>query len=182
MNWTDKQCDALLYEVDMSLRLYNLLVSYFKKIGYSDIRLLKISDLLYIDLNHFQKNKHINKHTFNELIYFCELAKIQKSKVMQINELEKKVHAWAINKKICFKDNSLKQLLKTVEELGELSSSLIKNDIDGIKDGIGDVIVTLIILARANDTNINECLQIAWDEIKDRTGETVNGIFIKNQP
>ena len=50
-----------------------------------------------------------------------------------------------------------------------------------LKDGIGDVIVTLVILAEQQGLSLEECLQAAWDEIKDRKGKTVNGTFIKEE-
>lgn len=82
-------------------------------------------------------------------------------------------------KYLIFPDNSKNQLLKTVSELGELSDALLKSDSEKIKDGIGDVLVTLIILAGTKGLTLKECLNQAWNEIKDRKGETVNGTFIK---
>ena len=72
-------------------------------------------------------------------------------------------------------------MVKTIEEIGEMAEGLNKNKPDLFKDGLGDVLVTLIILAEQNDTSIEECLEIAWEEIKDRTGRTVNGVFIKKE-
>ena len=46
--------------------------------------------------------------------------------------------------------------------------------------GIGDVVVTLIILAMQNDMDLYECLNFAYDEIKGRTGKMVNGVFVKS--
>lgn len=38
-----------------------------------------------------------------------------------------------------------KQQLKVIEEVGELCSAILRNDIDEIKDAIGDIAVTVII-------------------------------------
>ncbi|EQA5441074.1 MazG-like family protein, partial [Enterococcus faecalis] len=46
-------------------------------------------------------------------------------------------------------------------------------------DGIGDVVVTLIILAMQNNMDLYECLNQAYSEIKNRQGEMVNGVFVK---
>ena len=101
---------------------------------------------------------------------------------MEFNELQKKVLEWAEERNILCPDNSQKQLLKTMSELGELADAEIKNDYMGIIDGVGDVIVTLIIFAKQKGLkNIEECLTFAWDEIKDRTGKTENGVFIKDE-
>lgn len=37
---------------------------------------------------------------------------------------------------------------------------------DALKDGIGDTVVTLIILAQQQGWTLEECLQYAYDEIK----------------
>ena len=99
---------------------------------------------------------------------------------MTFNELEEKVYLWALDKGLITEDNTKQQALKTVEEVGELCKAVLKNDKDGFIDGVGDVMVTLIILARQNGTSALNCLQAAYDEIKGRTGKTVNGTFIKD--
>ena len=48
-----------------------------------------------------------------------------------------------------------------------------------IIDGLGDSFVTLIILCYQLDLEPKQCLQSAWDEIKNRKGKTVNGTFIR---
>jgi len=96
-----------------------------------------------------------------------------------MNELNNNIIQWAKNRGIHYPENAKNQLLKSFEEMGELSSSLIKGDQAGVKDAIGDVIVTLIILSSTQGTSIKECLELAWNEIKDRKGKTINGTFIK---
>lgn len=41
------------------------------------------------------------------------------------------------------------------------------------------IIDNLTILAYQLDTNLEECLQSAYNEIKDRRGKMVNGVFVK---
>jgi NTP pyrophosphatase (non-canonical NTP hydrolase) len=97
----------------------------------------------------------------------------------KIIDLQNKILDWAIEKNITNPENAKSQLLKSFEEMGELASALLKNETENIKDSIGDVLVTLIILAETQGMNIEQCLQFAWDEIKHRKGITVNGTFIK---
>ena len=97
-----------------------------------------------------------------------------------MNELEQKIIKWADDRGLIYDANSDKQLLKTMEELGETARSSLKGDINGVRDGVGDILVTLIIFAHQKDLTINECLETAWNEIKDRKGKTVKGTFIKN--
>jgi len=96
-----------------------------------------------------------------------------------MNELQNNIIKWAKDRGIHYPENAKNQLLKSFEEMGELSSSLLKGDQAGLKDAIGDVIVTLIILSSTQGTSITECLELAWNEIKDRKGKTINGTFIK---
>lgn len=96
-----------------------------------------------------------------------------------MNELVELVEQWAKNKGLDKAEPS-KQMLKVVEETGEVAAALARNDQDDLRDGIGDVVVTLIILALQSDMDIYECLNVAYDEIKDRTGKMVNGVFVKS--
>ncbi|MUO32881.1 MazG-like family protein [Enterococcus gallinarum] len=96
-----------------------------------------------------------------------------------MDELIKSVEQWARNKGLDEAESS-KQMLKVVEETGEVAAALARNDQDALRDGIGDVVVTLIILALQNDMDLYECLNFAYDEIKGRTGKMVNGVFVKS--
>jgi len=70
-----------------------------------------------------------------------------------------------------------KQFVKFVEELGELAGNLARGK--DIEDDIGDMLVVLINIAERNNTTLFECLGVAWEDIKDRKGMMVDGIFIK---
>lgn len=70
-------------------------------------------------------------------------------------------------------------MLKLVEEIGELAHGMAKGREDEIIDGIGDAVVVLTILASQHGLLIEDCIEDAWQEIKDRKGRMENGIFIK---
>lgn len=97
-----------------------------------------------------------------------------------MNNLIQNVEKWADDKGLLVSENATRQMLKVMEELGETASALAKNDQEELKDGIGDVFVTMIILARQCGFSSYECLLTAWNEIADRKGVTVDGIFIKD--
>ena len=97
------------------------------------------------------------------------------------NDLEIKVRNWAIEKGIDKPENAPKQMLKVMEEVGETAGALLKNKEDEIKDGIGDSFVTLIILCQQLGYSPTECLQLAYNEIENRKGKTVNGVFVKEE-
>lgn len=69
------------------------------------------------------------------------------------------------------------QYLKLIQEVGELSDSICKKR--DIADDIGDIIVVLVNLAARNKLTITECLDRAYNDIKDRKGRMVDGVFIK---
>lgn len=100
---------------------------------------------------------------------------------MKFSKLEDLVVAWAEDKGILERSTPQAQLLKTVSELGELADATIKDDVDGIVDGLGDVLVTLIIFAEMQGVPLKACLQAAYGVIKDRQGSmSASGAFVKD--
>lgn len=71
------------------------------------------------------------------------------------------------------------QLCKLVQEVGELSDNICKGR--DVSDDIGDCIVVLVNIAERNNLSITECLEQAYNDIKDRTGKMVDGVFIKDE-
>lgn len=97
-----------------------------------------------------------------------------------MNELTLLVEQWSKDKGLDKADSS-KQFLKVTEEVGEVAAALARSDMEELKDGIGDTIVTLIILAQQNGLTIEECLNQAYSVISRRTGKMVNGVFVKSE-
>lgn len=93
---------------------------------------------------------------------------------------KKEVLDWANDKNLIKKENSMMQYIKVLEEVNEVGAALVTNDADALEDGLGDSLVTLIILAAQNGLDIEDCLETAYNVIKNRTGKTVNGTFIKD--
>lgn len=89
------------------------------------------------------------------------------------------VEVWAVDKGLDSAD-SFKQFAKVAEEFGEIAAALARDDKEELRDAIGDTVVTLIILAKQQGMDLEDCLQTAYDVIKGRTGKTVNGIFVKD--
>lgn len=96
-----------------------------------------------------------------------------------LDQLVEQVQQWSIDKNL-HNGNSDRQALKFYEEAGEIAAALSRGQMDALKDGIGDTVVTLIILAQQQDWTLEECLQYAYDEIKNRKGKTINGTFVKD--
>ena len=74
------------------------------------------------------------------------------------------------------------QVCKTFEEVTELLDAINKGDEAAARDAIGDIIVTLTIQAAMWRLSVDECVEAAWQEIKDRKGRLVGGVFVKEQP
>ena len=108
-------------------------------------------------------------------------------------ELEKQVIQWAEDRDILKESDPKSQLLKTMSELGELADAVNECDFSSmdLTDAFGDVLVTLILLdallhqeaekewGQIEPTSLALHLQFAYNEIKDRKGTMVNGVFVK---
>ena len=90
--------------------------------------------------------------------------------------LEKRVVDWGYQRRLVNAGNFHAQIKKLREEVQELEDA---THIDQIKDGIGDCMVVLTIIAAMFDLTLLDCYFFAYNQIKDRKGKTVNGVFIK---
>ncbi|WP_118790033.1 MazG-like family protein [Haemophilus haemolyticus] len=159
-----------------------------------------------------------------------------------LQQLIKNIEQWAEDRNLIEGSTPQKQMLKLIEEYGELTSSVIKNNAEKIKDSIGDCLVVLSVLnsqfkkrgevfkfdkylteilsleldsnhglnkeeiiidglralhgiakddflfdfilvlrfiADETSLRLEECMQAAWNEIKDRKGRMIDGVFVK---
>jgi NTP pyrophosphatase (non-canonical NTP hydrolase) len=104
---------------------------------------------------------------------------------MNYEKLEELVIQWAKDRNILENSNAIKQISKTQEELDETLDALKRleqgeESMLEVADGIGDMLVTIILLAKIVGLNSVDCLADAYDEIKDRKGKMINGLFVKN--
>jgi NTP pyrophosphatase (non-canonical NTP hydrolase) len=89
------------------------------------------------------------------------------------------IRGWAEARNLIRGSDVKSQFVKLIEEAGELANAIAKkNDIE-FADAIGDMVVVLTIMAAQNGMMIEDCIDNAWQEIKDRKGKMVDGIFIK---
>lgn len=121
----------------------------------------------------------LQKNFQSEAFYGVE-ASVVVNKKRTFDELVELVGDWAHNKGLLLEHNSTRQMLKVVEEVGEVAGALAKGNRDDLVDAIGDSFVTLIILAKQMSIDPDYALGVAYDTIKNRTGRTENGVFIKN--
>ena len=97
-----------------------------------------------------------------------------------MDHVTEEIKRWAVERKLHTADPG-KQILKLGEEFGELCQGFVKDRPSQVIDSIGDMYVVLTILAMQLGTSINECVSQAYDEIRDRRGAMVNGVFVKEE-
>ena len=90
------------------------------------------------------------------------------------------IREWAKEKGIYEKGDPKTQYIKLQEEAGELAKSLLKNDEEEIIDALGDCVVVLVNLSELCGYRLEDCIDSAYNVIKNRTGKMENGTFKKD--
>lgn len=99
---------------------------------------------------------------------------------MSYADYEMRIIQWAEARQIIPNSTPETQLLKAISEMGELANATIKGNLDDIKDGVGDVMVCLINYCALQDINLVACMELAYEQIKNRKGTLLpNGVFVK---
>ena len=103
---------------------------------------------------------------------------------MKFHELQKAIVHWHYERNLIEGSTDQAQLAKLTEEVGELARALRKEKPFAnyqTADAIGDILVVLINIAERNELDLRTCLHRAYNEIKDRKGQLVFGIFEKEE-
>ena len=96
-----------------------------------------------------------------------------------MSDWKERIKQWAADRNLIEGSTPDKQLSKLNEEYNELFDGLLNQNIDDIKDAIGDIQVVLCVMCHQLGIDIDECREIAWEQIKDRKGRMVDGVFVK---
>jgi NTP pyrophosphatase (non-canonical NTP hydrolase) len=88
-----------------------------------------------------------------------------------------KIIKWHHDRNLIDGSTDQAQFLKLIEETGELAGNIARGR--DIRDDIGDIIVVLINIAERNNLTIEECMLVAYDDIKHRKGRMINNVFVK---
>jgi NTP pyrophosphatase (non-canonical NTP hydrolase) len=95
-------------------------------------------------------------------------------------DIEMRVLQWSEDRKIIPRARPQSQLNKALEEMAELFKAESQGDQPGVKDAVGDVLVCLINYCALKDIDMVACLELAYNEIKDRRGTLMpDGTFVK---
>lgn len=87
------------------------------------------------------------------------------------------VTIWHYNRNLIKGSSDKDQFHKLIQECAELSDNICKGN--DIRDDIGDILVVLINIAERNGLTLQECLQVAYDDIKHRKGMMRDCVFVK---
>ena len=98
---------------------------------------------------------------------------------MDIIELIDKAKQWHHDRNLIDGSTDAAQHTKLVEEVKELETNILLSQ--PVADDIGDILVVLINIATRNNLSLSECLQVAYEDIKDRKGKMVDGVFVKER-
>ena len=106
-------------------------------------------------------------------------------------ELKELVLECAEDKNLLHEENADKQFMKFIEEVFEFKSEMdvyfdgaetLKSlNKEYMEDEMGDIFVTLIILCNQLGIDPVECLDMAYEKISKRRGNTIDGTFIKEE-
>lgn len=84
---------------------------------------------------------------------------------------------WFYDRNMIEGSDNIHQYHKLIQECGELSDNLIKNK--DRRDDYGDIMVVLIGMMERDGYTVQECLEKAYEDIKDRKGTMINNVFVK---
>jgi NTP pyrophosphatase (non-canonical NTP hydrolase) len=114
-----------------------------------------------------------------------------------MDDVISKVIQWGLDRNIIQSSSLERQIPKLEEEFQELKDAIEINDVNAISDAIGDMTVVLTIMSEIfgktysdtyketsvidEDTEsfLQSCLEGAYEEIKDRKGKLIDGVFVK---
>ena len=93
--------------------------------------------------------------------------------------LEDKIVQWHRDRNLVDGSTDHQQFEKLLEEVEELRLNIMNSQ--PIVDDVGDIIVVLINLCERNGLTLKECMAHAYNDIKDRRGQMVDGLFVKER-
>jgi len=102
---------------------------------------------------------------------------------MKLGTVSQNIDTWLDDRGITKNGTAMGQAIKTLEECTELLDAINHDNKDEIMDAIGDIYVTIRGVSKVLDIPFVECVDKAYNEIKDRRGTvTTGGTFVKETP
>jgi NTP pyrophosphatase (non-canonical NTP hydrolase) len=92
------------------------------------------------------------------------------------------IQQWHQDRNLIAGSTDKDQVLKLLQELGELSDHVCKDSHSMlIADDLGDMMVVMINIMTRNNLTMQDCLEKAYEDIKNRKGKMIDGIFVKEE-
>jgi NTP pyrophosphatase (non-canonical NTP hydrolase) len=113
---------------------------------------------------------------------FCPIQKSKEEKIIMSSKTlcDSKIDQWMDDRGITENGTAMAQAIKTLEETTELLDAINHSNEAEIKDAIGDIYITLRGVCRVSNISLDNCIESAYNEIKDRKGYlTSQGTFVK---
>jgi len=120
-----------------------------------------------------------NKAFYEAFISNGVLEKNNIAKTTSMRDIFPLIRQWADERGIYDKGDEKTQYIKLMEEAGELAQALLKQDKEEAIDAIGDMVVVLTNLSTFVGVDIEDCIESAYNVIKNRKGKMSNGTFVK---
>jgi hypothetical protein len=95
------------------------------------------------------------------------------------NDIEDKILQWHKDRNLIEGSTDGAQFEKLLEEVDELRGNIEHSQ--PVVDDIGDIMVVLVNIAHRNKLTLWECMYHAYQDIKDRKGKMINGVFVKEK-
>ena len=106
------------------------------------------------------------------------VLKVRRPDILEKIELD--IIRWSEKRRIIPNSTPFAQAMKAVEEINELVDALREDKREDAIDAVGDTVVCLINVCALMDVNLVDCLEAAYQQIKDRKGYmNEQGIFVK---
>ena len=96
-----------------------------------------------------------------------------------LEQLEMRVVLWHRDRNLIAGSTDAAQHTQLVDEVKELETNILLSQ--PVIDDIGDCLVVLINIAERNGLSLFDCLSHAYEDIKDRKGKMVDGVFVKER-
>jgi len=93
-------------------------------------------------------------------------------------KLEQQIIDWHNARNLITGSTDWQQFEKLLEEVEELRVNIQHSQ--DFSDDVGDILVVLINLCERHNITLVDCMNVAYNDIKYRTGKMVNGLFVKD--
>lgn len=132
--------------------------------------------------NHYMRGMANGSEVLMATIENREAQFISEDKVVpQLSDHVCLIGDWAHDRNLVAGSTAQAQTVKLGEEFGELCAGVARHNLNLIEDSIGDMVVVLTLISLQTGLDFATCVEAAYNQIKDRKGRMVDGVFVKDE-